>query len=98
MPPEKTPIQDEIHALLDKAESASDTVKDLVRTCLQQYRADCGAALECYQKGMMEVMSSGGQEGLEDLAVERDGRIGQDRQTLKVKLERLLKTAEKKNL
>jgi hypothetical protein len=72
MPPEDTPIEQEIRALLDRAEQAGDSVKDLVRVCLSQFRQDCFAALAFYQVGMVGILSSGSQEGLEDLAIERD--------------------------
>jgi hypothetical protein len=96
--PEETPIQAEIRSLLKRAEMAGDTVKDLVLVCLTQFRQDCFAALDFYSVGMMEEMSSGQPDGLEDLAIERDERLDQARETLKLKLERLLKTAEEKPL
>lgn len=92
--PDETPIQAEIRALLNRAEKAGDAVKDLVLVCLTQFRQDCFAALDFYSVGMMEEMSSGCPDGLEDLAIERDERLDQARETLKLKLEGLMKTAE----
>lgn len=96
--PERPTIESEIKSLLQQAEVAGDTVKDLAHTCLKRFRLDCGAACEDYQKRMMEVMSSGDPLELEEVALERDERIDQAREDLKTRLEKLLKTAEEKRL
>jgi hypothetical protein len=46
MPPERTPIQEEIHRLLRQAEQKSEVVTDLARSCLRHYRSECGIILE----------------------------------------------------
>ena len=92
------PTQEEIRALLHQAETASETVKDLVKTCLAQFRVDCWAALDCYSIGMMEEMSSGSPDGLEDLASKRDEKIQRAREGLKTRLQNLLTIAEAKGI
>ncbi len=86
--------QAEIQALLEKTEQASETVRDLAATCLQQFRKECQSAIDWQRTEGRDRVLLG--EDPDVILAEVELCVGEARKRLKGRLEKLLETAAAK--